>query len=72
MSTFKCGKHDFSCESLGELQSHNEQEIHTTDGSAPCNLCGIKTSFSYTGKLARNKFPALCDECKKATLEGLN
>ena len=70
MGTFKCGKHDFTCDDLAVFQKHNEDEIHRTYGSAPCNLCGIKTKFNFTGKLKAGKFPALCDSCKSDLTKG--
>ena len=68
---FKCGEHEFSCDSTDELASHNAEFSHTTKGIAPCNLCGLSTEFSFTGKVG-NKVPALCQSCKQSALEGLD
>jgi hypothetical protein len=71
MSIFKCGKHDVGYDTIEEFHQHLADEIHTTTGSAPCNLCGLNCQFSFTGKKGK-KAPALCSTCKDIVLEGSN
>ena len=71
MSTFKCYKHDVGYDTLPEFHEHLAEEVHTTKGTAPCNLCGLSTVFSFTGKKGK-KSPALCEDCRKIVVEGSN
>ena len=66
---FKCGKHDFSCDSMEELSAHNADNVHTIYGTAPCNQCGLAGKFTFTGKMG-TKPPALCEDCKTMLLSG--
>ena len=70
MSIFKCGKHDVGYDDLDEFNAHLAEETHTTKGVAPCNLCGLKTKFNFSGKKGK-KAPALCKQCREISLAGL-
>ena len=62
---FHCGDHKFSTDNSIEWRIHLAEEIHTKNGSAPCNYCGDITQFSYTGKIERLMEPAVCKNCEQ-------
>ncbi len=62
---FHCGNHNFRTDDLEEWKKHMDEEIHTQKGSAPCNYCGIATSYSFTGKILRQMTPAVCNSCRQ-------
>ena len=70
MGIFKCGVHSYTCDDPEEWDQHLADEIHTTHGTAPCNMCGLKTEFKFTGKKGKVP-PALCKQCKEIAIEGL-
>ncbi len=70
--TFKCYTHEIGFEDLDDYRDHNASEVHTHTGIAPCNQCGLSTEYVFTGKLAKDKYPALCKTCKAEIVEGLN
>lgn len=67
--TFKCGVHDFGTDDLDAFNEHLSALAHTTEGIAPCNMCGLSTSFKFTGKKGI-KAPALCSACASSILGG--
>jgi len=69
MGIFKCDKHNFTTDEPKEWRLHKTEEGHRTRGTAPCNQCGISTSFIFNGKVGDTP-PALCNECAKKLLEG--
>lgn len=71
MSIFKCGIHDVGYDDIDEFNQHLADEVHTIKGTAPCNLCGLKTKFSFTGKVGK-KAPALCETCREIAIAGSN
>ncbi len=69
--TFKCYEHELGYDDLDDFRNHIANEVHTHNGVAPCNQCGISTEYKFTGKLAKGKFPALCNTCKSTLNDGL-
>jgi len=67
---FHCGGHRFSTNDQSEWKKHEAEEIHTQNGSALCNYCGMATSFSFTGKKLRQMSPAVCNNCRQE-IEGV-
>ena len=67
--TFKCFKHDIGFDDLDEFKTHIANEVHTHTGVSPCNQCGNSTEYKFTGKLAKGKYPALCQDCR-SNLDG--
>jgi len=62
---FRCGLHNFNTDDNDDWIKHNAEEIHTQNGSALCNYCGIATPFSFTGKILRKMSPCICSNCKQ-------
>ena len=67
---FKCFKCDIGYDDLDDFNNHIANEVHTHIGVSPCNQCGNSTEYKFTGKLAKGKFPALCNNCKNNLIEG--
>ena len=53
--TFKCYQHELGFDDLDEFRDHISNESHNHKGVSPCNICGISTTYNYTGKLAKGK-----------------
>jgi hypothetical protein len=63
--TFKCYVHDFSTDDVDDWDKHNQDKEHTVTGTAPCNLCGIGTKFTFKGKRKLSSTPCICEDCKR-------
>lgn len=62
---FHCSLHNFRTDNHDYWIKHNAEEIHTQNGSALCNYCGIATSYSFTGKILRQMSLAVCNNCRQ-------
>lgn len=68
MGIFKCGDHNFTCDSIAEWRSHAEEFEHTYVGNTDCLNCDTNIKLDHKLKVKKeNPAPKLlCEECKTA------